>query len=276
MSNFDTCNPVRPWVHIDYGIVISRMLGPSIISAFPANFHSEFLILLIQTIIATLIILITAEFLPKILFRINANNTLRFFAVPAIFFYYLLYPVTFLFISFSEFLLKRLFKVKFNHQNQVFTPVDVDDYLNEFSNVNASNNEIQQELQMFQNAIDFRDVKLRECMIPRTEIIAAAQNTSIDELLKLFIATNLSKILIFENTIDVIIGYVHSHDMLKKPININQVLKPVIIVPETMLANKLLAAFIEQRKNVAVVVDEFGAQQHHLCRGLYQGHRQLP
>jgi len=241
-----------------YGIVIARVLGPHILNVLPSDFHSESIILLIQTIIATLIILITAEFLPKILFRINANNTLRFFAVPAIFFYYLLYPITFLFIAFSEFLLKKLFKVKFSHQNQVFTPVDVDNFLSEFSNDNSDNNEIKQELQMFQNAIDFRDVKLRECMIPRTEIIATELNTSIQDLIKIFIDSNLSKILIFENTIDVIIGYVHSHDMLKKPLNINQVIKPIIIVPETMLANKLLSAFIEQRKNVAVVVDEFG------------------
>jgi CBS domain containing-hemolysin-like protein len=241
-----------------YGIVIARVLKPYIIGVLPINFHSEFILLLIQTIIATLIILITAEFLPKILFRINANNTLRFFSVPAIFFYYLLFPITFLFITFSEFLLKKLLKVNFNHQNQVFTPIDVDNFLNEFSNDNFDNNEIQQELQMFQNAIDFREVKLRECMIPRTEIIATELNTSIEELINLFIKTNLSKILIYQTTIDIIIGYVHSHDMLKKPNDINQILKPIIIVPETMLANKLLTAFIEQRKNVAVVVDEFG------------------
>ena len=241
-----------------YGIVIARVLKPQIINTLPLNFQSESIILLIQTIIATIIILITAEFLPKILFKINANNTLRFFAVPAIFFYYLLFPITFLFITFSEFLLKKLLKVNFHHQNQVFTPIDVDNFLNEFSNDNSDNNEIQQELQMFQNAIDFREVKLRECMIPRTEIIATELNTSIKELIKLFIETNLSKILIYENTIDVIIGYVHSHDMLKNPKDIKQVIKQIIIVPETMLANKLLSTFIDQRKNVAVVVDEFG------------------
>ncbi|NVN93762.1 MAG: HlyC/CorC family transporter [Bacteroidetes bacterium] len=241
-----------------YGIVIVRILQPQIINILPANFHSESLILLIQTIIATLIILITAEFLPKILFKINANTTLRFFTIPALIFYYLLFPITFLFIAFSEFLLKRLFKVNFHHQNQVFTPVDVDNFINEFSSDNNENNEIQQELQMFQNAIDFREVKLRECMIPRTEIIATEINTNIQDLIALFIETNLSKILIYENTIDVIIGYVHSHDMLKKPQSINQIIKPIIIVPETMLANKLLSTFIEQRKNVALVVDEFG------------------
>ncbi len=241
-----------------YGIVIARMLKAQIISTLPVDFHSESIILLIQTIIATLIILITAEFLPKILFKIKANTILRFFAVPTLLFYYLLFPITFLFIVFSEFLLKRLLKVNFHHQNQVFTPVDVDNFLSEFSSDNSDDNEIQQELQMFQNAIDFRDVKLRECMIHRTEIIATELNTSIKELIELFIETNLSKILIYKNTIDEIIGYVHSHDMLKKPKNINQILKPIIIVPETMLANKLLSTFIEQRKNAAVVVDEFG------------------
>ncbi len=241
-----------------YGIVMARLLKPRILNILPTEFHAESLILLLQTIIATLIILITAEFLPKILFKINPNNTLRFFAVPALIVYYLLYPVTYLFITLSEFLLKHLLKVNFSHQNQVFTPIDVDNFLNEFSTDNSEKSEIQQELQLFQNAIDFRDLKLRECMIPRTEIIATDINTTIDELIKLFIETNLSKILIYENTIDVITGYVHSHDMLKKPKSIVQILKPIIIVPETMPANKLLSTFIEQRKNVAVVVDEFG------------------
>jgi CBS domain containing-hemolysin-like protein len=266
LSNFSK----KPWKFISalllgnnislviYGIVISRVLEPHIIEMLPSNFHSESLVLLIQTIIATLIILITAEFLPKILFRINANFTLRFFAVPAIFFYYLLYPITFVFITFSEFILKRLFKVEFNHQNQVFSPIDVDNFLNEFSRDNSEKNEIQQEIQMFQNAIEFRDLKLRECMIPRTEIVATEINTSINDLIQLFITSKLSKILIFENTIDVITGYVHSHDMLKKPQNIKSILKPIIIVPETMLAHKLLSSFIEQRRNVAVVVDEYG------------------
>ncbi len=111
---------------------------------------------------------------------------------------------------------------------------------------------------MFQNAIDFRDIKLRECMIPRTEIIAIDSISEISELLKIFIETNLSKILVFDNSIDNIIGYVHSHDMLKNPSSIKQILKPIIIVPETMLANKLLPIFIEQQKSIAVVVDEFG------------------
>ncbi|MCX6232224.1 MAG: hemolysin family protein [Bacteroidetes bacterium] len=266
LSNFSK----KPWKFIGalllgnnialviYGIVIARVLEPNIIAALPDNFHSNSLILLIQTIIATLIILITAEFLPKILFRINANFTLRFFAVPAIIFYYLLFPITYLFISFSEFLLKRLFKVKFNHQNQVFTPIDVDNFLSEFSKDNSENNEIQQEIEMFQNAIEFRDLKLRECMIPRTEIVATDIKTSINDLIQLFIKTKLSKVLIFEDSIDVIIGYVHSHDMLSKPQNIKSILKPILIVPETMLAHKLLSGFIEQRKNVAIVVDEYG------------------
>lgn len=242
-----------------YGIYMSKILNPVFIELIPKEFHSETLLLTLQTIIATIIILITAEFLPKILFRINANYSLQLFALPAIIIYYLLYPVAFVFISTAEYIIGRIFKINLQKQTHVFTPIDIDNYINEFSvDRPQDNSEIQQELQMFQNAIDFRDIKLRECMIPRTEIIAIDSKSEINELLKIFIDTNLSKILVYDNSIDNIIGYVHSHDMLKRPNSIKQILKPIIIVPETMLANKLLPMFIEQQKSIAVVVDEFG------------------
>ena len=241
-----------------YGIYMAKILEPFLIHILPLHFQTEFYILTIQSILATLLILITAEFLPKILFRINANATLNFFAVPATLFYYLLYPIVYIFILLSEKILDVFFKIKVVKQNQIFTPVDVDNFISEFSNENNENTEIKQELQMFQNVIDFRDVKLRECMIPRTEIVAVEKNSTIDEITSTFTKTGLSKILVYEESVDNIIGYVHVFDLFNNPENINSITKSVIFVPETMLAKKLLNIFIEQRRNVAIVVDEFG------------------
>ncbi len=241
-----------------YGMLMARLLEPFIGSILPQSFHSAFIILLIQTIIATLLILITSEFLPKVLFRINANFILNILAIPAAVCYYFLYPIVFIFVGLSEYILKRWFKVKFSHEDIPFTLVDVDNFIDEFTGDNLDQSEIKQELQMFQNAIDFKNVKIRECMIPRNEIVAMDINDTIIELKNKFIETNLSRILIYDETIDNITGYVHSHDMLTNPDKISKVIKPIIYIPETMLASKVLTMFTEKRLSVAVVVDEFG------------------
>ncbi len=243
-----------------YSMVMAKLLEPAIANILPQSFHSWVVILLIQTIIATLLILITSEFIPKVLFRINANFILNIFAIPAALFYYLLYPIVFVFVGLSEFILKHWFNVKLTNQNLPFTLVDVDNYLDEFTRDKESleQSEIKQELQMFQNAIDFKNVKIRECMIPRNEIVAIDCEDSITELKDKFIETNLSRILVYEGTIDNITGYVHSHDVLKNPDKISNVIKPIIYIPETMLASSVLTMFTEKRMSVAVVVDEFG------------------
>ena len=241
-----------------YGIIMARILEPEIAFILPQSFHSSIIILIIQTIIATLLILITSEFVPKVIFRINANFILNLLAIPATICYYFLYPIVFVFVGISEYILKHWFKVKFLHQDIPFTLIDVDNYIEEFTRDNLEQSEIKQELQMFQNAIDFKSVKIRECMIPRNEIVAIDINDTIAELKDKFIETSLSRILIYEGTIDNITGFVHSHDILKNPDKINKVIKPIIYVPETLLANNLLTMFTEKRMSVAVVVDEFG------------------
>ena len=241
-----------------YGIIMARILEPEIAFILPQSFHSSIIILIIQTIIATLLILITSEFVPKVIFRINANFILNLLAIPATICYYFLYPIVFVFVGVSEYILKHWFKVKFLHQDIPFTLIDVDNYIEEFTRDNLEQSEIKQELQMFQNAIDFKSVKIRECMIPRNEIVAIDINDTIADLKDKFIETSLSRILIYEGTIDNITGFVHSHDILKNPDKINKVIKPIIYVPETLLANNLLTMFTEKRMSVAVVVDEFG------------------
>jgi CBS domain containing-hemolysin-like protein len=241
-----------------YGIVMVKILEPALNSLFPKDIASETIIFLSQTIISTLFILIVAEFIPKMLFRINPNSLLRFFAIPVYLIYYILYPVIFIFIGFSEFILKYFFKVKFTNENKAFSPIDLDNYLKESSHSASQDKEYNQEIQMFQNVIDFGKIKLRECMIPRTEIVAVDENESIESAKKLFIKFGLSKILVYKESIDNIIGYIHTYDMFKNPETISSIIKQIIIVPETMLANDVLRRFIKESRSIALVVDEFG------------------
>jgi CBS domain containing-hemolysin-like protein len=241
-----------------YGIAMANMLDPILKNNLSLMERSESLLLLTQTVIATLIILIFAEFLPKALFRIHPNSLLNFFAFPVRIVYYLLYPVVILFIGASQWVLKYIFKIKLTKDDYVFSVIDLDDYLKRFLPEEKDDEEVKQELQMFQNAIEFRNVKLRECMIPRPEIVAVEENDPIDELRKEFVENGFSKILVYKESIDNVVGYVHSFDMFKNPTSITDILRPILIVPEAMLANNVMSMFIQKHKNIAIVVDEFG------------------
>lgn len=241
-----------------YGISMAHIINKFISNSFPDHSFSETFVLLIQTISATFIVLLFAEFLPKVLFRINPNKTLNVFAVPVSIFYFIFYPLIYTYIGLSEFILRRFIKIKLRTENRVFGVNDLDHYFKEFTTDFSDQGEVQQEIQMFQNAIDFRSVKLRECMIPRTEIIALDENEEISTLRTTFIASGHSKIPIYRNSIDNIIGYTHSADIFKSPATIKSIMRPIIVAPETMLANVVLSMFIQQNKSIAVVVDEFG------------------
>ena len=238
-----------------YGIFMAELLEKPIAHYI----SSDIGILVIQTILSTFIILITAEFLPKTIFRINSNYFLNFFAFPVYLFYFLFYPVTWITIKISDFILSKAFKANVKKSNTiVFGKVDLDNYINERTQNKNGQEEEEYELKIFQNALDFSKVKLRECIVPRTEIAAVELNDSIEFLKEKFIESGFSKILIYKNNIDTIIGYTHSSELFKKPSKISEIIHEVIIVPETMPANKLLALFIQQKRSVAVVVDEFG------------------
>ena len=232
-----------------YGVMMAKLLEPTI----EHYTQSSFLVLLIQTIISTLIILVTAEFLPKAFFRINPNQFLKVFAIPLFFFYYLLWPIVRITIFMSKIGL-RLIGAPLEEEDAVFRKVDLEEYLKSSSKDEQDDVEVQ----MLQNALDFSSVKVRECMVPRTEIVAVALSQSIDDLAMIFVKTKLSKVLVYEENIDHIIGYAHSIEMFKNPSSIRSILLPIPIVPETMLANELMETFTKERKAVAVVVDEFG------------------
>jgi putative hemolysin len=241
-----------------YGIAIAIVIEKFLLRTFPPGFQNDFTILLTQTIISSLIILFFAEFIPKTLFRINANSVLKFFAFPLIIIYYLLYPLVFITLGISEFILEKIFKQKLPDKPKTFDSVDINDFLHEFGETDVHDTRESIEMQIFRNAIEFPEIKLRESMIPRTEIIALDENESLDTFRKKFSEKGLSKILIFRKNIDNIVGYVHAFDFFKKPKDIQSIIRPILLVPETMHINKLMQSFIQQRKSIAVVVDEFG------------------
>lgn len=241
-----------------YGIAIAKVLEPTIIEFLPFSQSSEYFLLLVQTIISTLIILIIAEFIPKILFRINPNAILKAFALPVWIFYYMFYPLILIYIGISELILKLIFRVKLSKESYSFSAVDLEEYVKDSILDTETDEEINQEIQMIQNAIDFKHVKLRECMVPRTEIMALEINRSIDEFREMLIDTGHSKIFIYKNSIDHIVGYIHVFDLFGKPNTIAEVIREIDPYPETTTASELLKNFIENRKSVAIVIDEFG------------------
>ncbi len=241
-----------------YGIAAAKWLEPILQEHLPLLMQSEWIILIFQTIISTLIILIIAEFLPKIFFRINPNAILKTFAIPVWIFFYLLYPLIIIYIGISEFILKQILRVKINNVSYTFSAVDLDEYVRDYNPDVRENEDVNQEIQMIQNAIEFKNIKLRDCMVPRTEINAVEVNEKIEILRKMFSDTGHSKIMIYADNIDNIQGYVHAYDMFRKPTNIKEVLRKINVYPETMAANELLNDFIKNHKSIAVVVDEFG------------------
>jgi CBS domain containing-hemolysin-like protein len=221
---------------------------------------AEAALLLVQTLISTLIILLTAEFLPKTLFRLNPNNSLRLLSIPIMFFYGILYPITLLTIGITHFTMKHLLRVSpvAADSEPVFGKVDLNHFLTIMKPEQTLPGEETGDLKIFKNALDFSGLKVRECMIPRTEVIALDEDSSVEELAERFIETGLSRILIYSDTIDNVIGYVNSKDLFKKPAGIKPLLKPIQIVPETLPVNSLLTGFIKEGKSIALVVDEFG------------------
>jgi CBS domain containing-hemolysin-like protein len=237
-----------------YGITMAQVLEP-VIMQLTTN---ESIILILQTILSTLLILITAEFLPKAFFRINPNRMLDLFAVPAKVFYVILYPLVWLIDRFSKQILSALFKIRLNEEKLTFGRSDLDEYVNEFTGNPVEKKEVDHEIQIFRNALNFSEIKVRECMIPRTEIIAMEINERIDDLRQKLVDTGLSKILIYRDDIDNIIGYVHSFELFQKPENIKNVIRPISLVPESTKVKDLLKQFGQQQRSVAVVLNEFG------------------
>lgn len=239
-----------------YGILMAQLIEQNLLHGLIEN---HFLLVLIQTIISTLIILLTGEFLPKTIFKINSNLSLNIFAVPAFICYIVLYPIS-KFASGVSNLFLHIFGVKINKETsaKAFTKVDLDYFIQSSIDDNDSPEEINTEVKIFQNALDFSSIKIRDCIVPRTEIVAIELGTPIEELKAKFIESGISKVIVYKENIDNIVGYIHSSEMFKNTSDWESNIQQIPIVPETMSANKLLHLFMQQKKTLAVVVDEFG------------------
>lgn len=236
-----------------YGILFASVLEPHL-----AYLGSEALILLVQTLISTLIILVAGEFVPKMLFKSMPNFWMNTMSVPLFFFYILLYPIS-MFMSWLSKSIMRLFGVKIKSEEATMLGrVDLDYFIQESSEAAGADEKVDKEVQIFQNALDFSKVKLRDCMVPRTEIEAVAFDDDIDELTKVFCESGRSKVMVYKESIDNIIGYVHTIEMFKRPQKWQDRIILAPIVPETMAANRLMNLMLLKKKSMAVVVDEFG------------------
>lgn len=239
-----------------YGILMAQIIESHLLAGLILN---DFLRVFVQTVLSTLVILVTGEFLPKTLFKVNPNLVLRIFAFPLLVCYVLLYPVS-KFSSTLAYLLLRLFGMKINKEvsARAFGKVDLD-YFVQSGIENASNEkELDTEVKIFQNALDFSNIKIRDCIVPRTEVVAVDLTVSLEELKSIFVESGISKIIVFNGNIDNVLGYIHSSEMFRNPRDWRKNVKEIPIVPETMSAHKLMKLFMQQKKTIAAVVDEFG------------------
>ncbi|PKH50644.1 hemolysin [Tenacibaculum sp. Bg11-29] len=248
-------------------VVYSYFMGQLLMNSFQTilptnitvvNYLLDDLSLLTQTILSTLIILVTAEFLPKTIFRIYANETLKIFVVPAYIFYLLFYGITWVITKISNFFLFLFFRIQEDEAKTEFSKEELGNYILQQLDGGNEEDTIDSEIQIFQNALEFHKVKAREIMVPRTEVVAIDLHESVSSLKEKFIGTGLSKILVYKNSLDDILGYVNSFELFKKPRTIKSILLPVEFVPESMIINDVLNSLIKKRKSIALVVDEYG------------------
>ena len=238
-----------------YGLFMGQFIVDNLSFLFLPSMN-ELTILFLQTIISTLLILIAAEFIPKVLFQIYSNFSMKIFSIPAYIFYVILYPITSLVTIISNFILKTFFKVNPDESEFYFSKIELENYIE--NEIDKSDDNLDSEIEIFQNALELSEIKARDVMVPRAEIFALEDSSNISNAKKLFIETGFSKIPIYRNSIDDIVGYIHSFDFLKKPKNINEYILPVVFVPEPMLVNDVLEKLTRQRKSIAVVIDEYG------------------
>jgi putative hemolysin len=239
-----------------YGIYMAAFLDPYIRLWIPGASENTFLLLFLSSIVSTAIVLVTGEFLPKVLFRINPDIVLRVLAVPFLLAYYIFWPLVHFITWLAQVILNQLFRLNFTETTPVFSRLDLDQYITD--SVEDLKEDADVDTEIFRNALDFANVRVRDCMTPRTELISINMSASVEELYQRFVSTGLSKILVHQGSSDHITGYVHQKDIFKKPQSIRSILIPIEITTETMPANELLNIFTRTHKSIALVVDELG------------------
>ncbi len=239
-----------------YGIFMAYLLGPPLGYLLPEALNTQAGVMIVQTVVSTIVVLITAEFIPKSIFILNPNSMLTVFSFPFVIIYYLLYPVVWVVVGLSKIVITKVLKLEYNEDKPAFTITDLNSFIQNY--LDPKGEDVDIDAKIFDNAVDFKKVKVRECMVPRTDIVAVEVTDPIGELKQVFVESGHSKIIIYKETIDDVIGYCHHLELFKKPKAIEDILTPIIIVPESALANELLVQFIKDRKSLALVVDEFG------------------
>ncbi len=246
-----------------YGMSMAKLLDPVARQILPAAIENEFMVLLVQTVLSTLLILLAGEFIPKTLFRINPNAILSFFAFPTFVCYCLLYPLTLIYTAISEFIIKRLMHLNVDKEEYKFSTVDLNDFIAEYADPEEADEDMQQEIQLFQNVMEFRSVKLRECMGPRNEVVFVMLDDSIETVKERLEETKHSKLIVCGEGIDDIVGYVHMNDVVRAiaaggEAKLSDLVRKIDFFPETYTADRLLKHLIANHQGVAAVVDEFG------------------
>lgn len=241
-----------------YGTFMAYLLDDPLRNLFPESFNNEAVILISQTVLSTLLVLITGEFLPKSLFMLDPNRMLNLFALPLLIIYSVMYPIVWLIVALSKGFITQVLRLEYNEEKPVFTITDLNSFIKDQMGQRRTAGNVEVDSKIFDNAIEFKTVRIRECMIPRTDIVAVEVSDSIEELKKVFQESGHSKVVIYRESIDEVIGYCHQLELFKKPKTIEDILTPIIIAPESALANELLIQFIQERKSLALVVDEFG------------------
>lgn len=241
-----------------YGIFMTNLLEPHIRDLLPQNIDNQISVLLIQTVVSTIIVLVTAEYLPKSIFLLNPNSLLAFFSLPFQLIYVIMYPIVWLVVESSRFFLTKVLGLEYSEDKPVFKVTDLNSFIQNNFKIGDSDSGVDIDTKIFDNAVEFKTIKVRECMVPRTDIIAVEIEDTMDELKEVFAESGHSKIIVYKESIDDVIGYCHQLELFKKPKKISDILTPIIIVPESALANELLIQFIKERKSLALVVDEFG------------------
>jgi CBS domain containing-hemolysin-like protein len=241
-----------------YGTFMAYLLDDPLRNLFPESFNNEAVFLISQTVLSTLLVLITGEFLPKSLFMLDPNRMLNFFALPILIIYSVMYPIVWLIVALSKGFITQVLRLEYNEEKPVFTITDLNSIIKDQMGHRRTSGNVEVDSKIFDNAIEFKTVRIRECMIPRTDIVAVEVSDSIEELKKVFQESGHSKVVIYRESIDEVIGYCHQLELFKKPKTIEDILTPIIIAPESALANELLIQFIQERKSLALVVDEFG------------------
>ena len=247
-----------------YGIFMAKLLFPLLEQWLPLYINNQGVLMVVETIISTIIVLVTAEFLPKSLFILNPNGMLNLMAIPMKVLYYILYIPTVVIASMSRGLIKKVLRLEYNDSKPVYGLIDLNNYIKNLTKQEVSQGQPSSQIadvdeKIFSNALEFKTVKVRDCMIPRTEIVAIdIFEDGIEELKQAHIDSGHSKIIVFKETIDNIVGFCHALELFKKPGNIEKIMNPILLVPETMSAKDLMVQFIAEGKSIAVVVDEYG------------------